>query len=101
MSTPSAGITEVMVSLFRDFAAPLTHETMFEWHEMMMRGERRIEASAIPNATQTRCRSSRADRPADRALRGPPSGDVPTPRWTRFVARFNHTSPHEGTPYPC
>lgn len=41
---PSAerGIAEMMVDLYRTFGDPLTHETMFAWHNMLMRGERRI-----------------------------------------------------------
>src|SRR5882762_11373512 len=37
------GIAEMMVNLYETFAAPLTHETLFEWHKMLMSGERRIE----------------------------------------------------------
>jgi len=32
------GIAEMMVDLYRSWAAPLTHETMFAWHRMLLRG---------------------------------------------------------------
>jgi Fic family protein len=37
------GVAEMMVNLYETFIAPLTHETMFAWHKMLMSGERRIE----------------------------------------------------------
>jgi Fic family protein len=37
------GIAEMMVNLYETFAAPLTHQTMFAWHKMLMSGERGIE----------------------------------------------------------
>lgn len=36
------GVAEMMVNLYETFAAPLSHETMFAWHKMLMSGERRI-----------------------------------------------------------
>lgn len=35
-----AGIAEMMVQLYRNFAAPLTHETLFDWHRLLMNGRR-------------------------------------------------------------
>jgi Fic family protein len=37
------GVTEMMVDLYRSFEAPLTHETLFAWHRMLMSGARSIE----------------------------------------------------------
>jgi Fic family protein len=36
---PERGIAKMMVNLYETFAAPLTHETMFEWHKMVMSGK--------------------------------------------------------------
>jgi Fic family protein len=36
------GIAEMMVDLYKNFEAPLTHETMFAWHKMLMSGDRSI-----------------------------------------------------------
>src|SRR5262249_52427208 len=38
------GIAEMMVDLYKNFGAPLTHQTLFAWHTMLMAGERRISA---------------------------------------------------------
>lgn len=35
-----AGISEMMVSLYKNFNQPLTHETLFSWHEMVANGRR-------------------------------------------------------------
>src|SRR5712672_3592553 len=38
VSSAERGIAEMMVDLYRSFADPLTHETMFAWHGMIMSG---------------------------------------------------------------
>ena len=37
------GIAEMMVSLYRDFAQPLDHETLCKWHIMLMSANPYIE----------------------------------------------------------
>ncbi|MEK9629598.1 MAG: Fic family protein [Nitrospinota bacterium] len=34
------GISEMMVDLYRNFAKPLTHTTLFNWHKMLTKGRR-------------------------------------------------------------
>nr|WP_288934831.1 Fic family protein [uncultured Allomuricauda sp.] len=34
------GISELMVNLYQTYAAPLTHEQLFEWHQMLTNGRR-------------------------------------------------------------
>src|SRR5229473_2212380 len=43
VSPAERGIAEMMVDLYRNFAGPLTHETLFAWHDMIMSGPRRIK----------------------------------------------------------
>lgn len=38
-----AGISEMMVDLYLNFDRPLTHQTLFQWHEMLMNGRRDLE----------------------------------------------------------
>ena len=43
-SNPSeAGIAELMVAIFTGFEQPITHETLFAWHEMVCRAQKGIE----------------------------------------------------------
>jgi Fic family protein len=37
------GVVEMMVDLYRTFATPLTHETLFEWHTMLMADSEAIQ----------------------------------------------------------
>ncbi|MGY4303808.1 Fic family protein [Bradyrhizobium sp. USDA 4369] len=37
------GIAQMMADLFRNFAAPLTHETMYGWHKLLMTDSRSIQ----------------------------------------------------------
>lgn len=39
----ASGISEMMVNLYLHFNVPLTHETLFEWHKMLMNGRRDVE----------------------------------------------------------
>jgi Fic family protein len=43
VSPAERGIAEMMVDLYQSFAAPLTHQTLFSWHKMVMAGKRRIQ----------------------------------------------------------
>ena len=38
------GIADMLVDLYRTFADPLTHETMFRWHRMLTTGRRDLKA---------------------------------------------------------
>ncbi len=38
------GIAEMMVALYRDFAQPLSDETLFAWHRMVVNGRQDIQA---------------------------------------------------------
>jgi Fic family protein len=42
ISPAERGIAEMMVDLYKTFGDPLTHETMFAWHKMLMSGAERI-----------------------------------------------------------
>ena len=39
-SPAETGMAELMVSCFTDFAEPLTHEMLFDWHKLICRGRR-------------------------------------------------------------
>jgi Fic family protein len=88
------GIAEMMVNLYETFAAPLTHETMFEWHKMLMSGERRIEVvggyrtHADPMQVVS---SSLQDREV--YFEAPPSTKMKA-EMDAFVAWFNETGPN-------
>lgn len=43
VSLQERGIAQMMVSLYQSFADPLTHESLYAWHDMVMSGARRIQ----------------------------------------------------------
>ena len=38
------GIAEMMISLYRDFGGPLTHDALFAWHRMVLSGRHDIQS---------------------------------------------------------
>jgi Fic family protein len=87
------GIAEMMVNLYETFATPLSHETMFAWHKMLMSGKRRVEViggyrtHADPMQIVS---SSLHDREVH--FEAPPSLQM-KPEMNSFVAWFNDSRP--------
>jgi Fic family protein len=95
------GIAQTMVNLYETFAAPLTHETIFEWHKMLMSGERRIEVVGgyRTHADPMQVVSSRLhDREMD--FEAPPSSKM-TAEMDAFVSWFNETGPNSKRALPA
>lgn len=40
VSPAEHGVSEMMMDLYKNYAVPLTHEQLFEWHKMLMNGRR-------------------------------------------------------------
>lgn len=94
------GIAELMVDLYRNFAGPLTQETLFSWHAMVMAGDRRIETiGAYRTHAEAMQIVSGAIGRQKLHFEAPPSADVPK-EMERFVSWFNRTSPSGAAPLP-
>jgi len=95
------GISEMMIDLYRSFSNPLTDDTLFSWHRMLMSGRRdltdigRYRTSDEPMQVV----SGRAGAP-DVHFEAPPSAHVP-PEMTRFIEWFNRTAPSGPEPLPA
>jgi Fic family protein len=95
------GIAEMMVDLFRSFAEPLTHETLYRWHQMLV-GSRRDLADI------GRYRSGLAPMQVVSGpihdpnvhFEAPPSSEV-FAEMERFLAWFNRTAPDGAEPLPA
>jgi Fic family protein len=87
------GMTEMLADLYRRFAAPLAHETLFAWHRMVMAGTRGIAdvGRYRRHAEPMRIVSGDVARPRIH-FEAPPSRAV-AEEMTRFVAWFNDTAP--------
>ena len=92
------GIGEVMTSLFRSFAAPLEHATLFEWHGMMMQGRRDLRdiGRYRTHADPMQIVSGRLDEPTVH-FEAPPSESVPS-EMARFIDWFNRSGPGGSEP---
>ena len=95
------GIAEMMVDLYRGFALPLSNETLFNWHRMLMSGRQDLQ-----NIGQYRT-GLEPMQVVSGALYAPKIHfEAPPPRaiareMKRFIAWFNRTSPHGKEPLPA
>lgn len=95
------GIAEMMVSLYRSFAEPLSNEMLFSWH-LMLFGER----GGLHDIGQYRTGKelmqvvSGAIRAPNVHFEAPPSSSVPE-EMTRLIAWFNKTAPGGNEPLPA
>src|SRR5580704_4912034 len=95
------GVSQMMVDLYRGFAAPLTDKTMFDWHSMLLGGGRSIHVIAgyrtHADAMQV---VSGPDYKRTVHFEAPPSARVPD-EMKRFIAWFNDTAPGAKNPLPA
>ncbi len=95
------GISQMMVDLYRNFADRLTGKTMFDWHKMLLSGDKEIKIAggyrAHAHAMQV------VSGPIHKRtvhFEGPPSARVPE-EMKRFITWFNHTAPGGRNPLPA
>lgn len=94
------GIAEMMVDLYRSFAEPLTGEVMFNWHRMLMTGDRQIAViGGYRTHTDPMQVVSGADYKRKVHFEAPPSKDVPR-EMKAFIKWFNDTAPNGKHPLP-
>ncbi|HWJ88727.1 MAG TPA: Fic family protein [Pelagibacterium sp.] len=94
------GIAEMMVTLYQTFAEPLDTAQLFEWHKMVMAGERHIEAIGgyRTHAEPMQIVSGSVGK-SKVHFEAPPSSQVPG-EMARFIDWFNDTSPGGKSPLP-
>ena len=88
-----AGIAEMMVDIYRNFAEPLSHDMLFGWHSMIMNGRRDVESIGAyrKHADAMQVVSGRIDAPTVH-FEAPPSKQV-RKEMKRFIDWFNATVP--------
>jgi Fic family protein len=95
------GISQMMVDLYRSFASPLTDTTMFDWHNMLLRGDASIDViggyRTHADATQV---VSGPDHKRMVHFQAPPSARMQG-EMKRFIAWFNDTAPGGKNPLPA
>ncbi len=100
---PSAeqGIADMMTDLYRSFAEPLTHETMFRWHSMLTGGRRDLKNIGAYRtlAEPMQIISGPIGNPKIH-FEAPPSAAVGK-EMAGYVNWFNDTAPHGNTVFPA
>ena len=94
------GIAEMMVDLYRGFADPLAHETMFAWHNMVMSGHRgRSGRRRLPYRRRPMQVASGGLHNPKVHFEAPPSSRM-NDEMEAFVAWFNETAPIARRAFP-
>ncbi len=95
------GISEMMVSLYKTFSAPLSDTMLFEWHRTLMKGRNDlIEVGKYRTSPEPmQIVSGVVDSPKVH-FEALPSREVPF-EMTRFIEWFNRTAPRGEQPLPA
>lgn len=95
------GIADMMIDLYRHFADPLTHETLFDWHTRIMSGRTDLKDIGRYRTHQEPMQvvSGTIYKPKVH-FEAPPSKAI-TREMTRFISWFNKTAPGGATPLPA
>ncbi|MCF1469522.1 Fic family protein [Agrobacterium vitis] len=92
------GIAEMMADVYKNWSGPLQHEDLFQWHSMLMAGNRYIETiGAYRRHTDAmQIVSGRLDKPIIH-FEAPPSRQVAA-EMALFIDWFNRSGPGGATP---
>lgn len=95
------GVAEMMVDVYSTYAEPLTHETLFRWHSMLLSHDRRLERVGAYREHEDAMQivSGRIDRPTVH-FEAPPSKQVPD-EMDAYVDWFMRTVPGAEEPLPA
>jgi len=95
------GISEMMIDLYQSFSNPLTNDTLFAWHRMLMGGRRDLKDIGRYRTSDEPMQviSGPVGAPIIH-FEAPPSSRVPQ-EMTRFIAWFNRTAPGGEEPLPA
>lgn len=95
------GIAEMMADVYLHFFDPLTNRILFNWHKMLMTGERRVEVVGRyrEHADAMQIVSNKLDEP-EVHFEAPPSTRLRSEMAT-FITWFNDTSPNGKASLPA
>ena len=94
------GIAELMVDLYRSFAEPLSHITLFRWHRMLMAGRQDLAVSGGYRAGDEPMQVLSGPVHAPRVRFEAPSAPAVPHQMDRFVDWFNRTAMDSGDSLP-
>jgi Fic family protein len=95
------GMAEMMVDLYRSFAVPLSPETLFAWHRMLVRGRRDLKDVGRYRTSGDPMQVVSGPMHAPKVhFEAPPSSHVES-EMDSFIAWFNRTGPGNADPLPA
>lgn len=94
------GIAEMTVDLYKNFSKPLSHELLFNWHKMLMKGRSDIEIGQYRTHKDAMQVVSGALHKPKIHFEAPPSVQIQN-EMNKFIAWFNDTAPDGKTPLPA
>lgn len=86
------GTAALMLAVRNSFAAPLSDETLFEWHRLIMTGHRHVAAGQWRTHTEPMQVVSGAVGHEQVHFEAPPSSHIPS-EMAQFIQWFNETAP--------
>jgi Fic family protein len=101
VSPAERGISQMMLDLYQNFAAPLDSKTLCAWHQMLMSGERSIQSiGRYRTHAEAMQVISGPDYKRTVHFEAPPSARVPE-EMEGFIAWFNATAPGQKEQLPA
>lgn len=95
------GIADMMTDLYRHFSRSLTHETLFNWHKLLMQGNLNLkDIGGYRTHTDPMQVISGALHKRKIHFEAPPSDEVAI-EMERFIEWFNNTAPEGSNPLPA
>ena len=95
------GISEMMIDLYKSFSWPLTDDTLFAWHRMLVGGRQDLKDIGRYRTGDEPMQVISGPVSAPKIhFEAPPSSRVPQ-EMTRFIAWFNRTAPGGKEPLPA
>ena len=95
------GIAEMMVDLYLSFAESLSDETLFTWHQMLVKGRKDLkDLGRYRRSDEAMQIVSGAPYAPKVHFEAPPSSRVPK-EMTQFLVWFNRTAPDGADPLPA
>ncbi|WP_323810559.1 Fic family protein [Sphingobium baderi] len=96
-----AGAAELMADLYRSYADPLEDQKLFDWHSMLMKGDRHIKEIGAyrTHADEMQIVSGALHAPRVH-FEAPPSASVPA-EMHRFLQWFNDSAPGAAASMPA
>lgn len=87
--TAERGIAEMMIDLYRSFQEPLTHDTLFRWHKVLLQGRGSLrEVGRYRTGAETMQIVSASRDGISVHFEAPPSPQIPT-EMEEFIQWFN------------